>query len=435
MDRLHELITELTKLPSGYISEKTIKGKKYYYHQYRENGKLHSRYVKKEALSELQAQIEKRHNIENEIKILEMSGRNIKPPSKRSLNLTGDLMMGDIVVASFNDGVPSFIDEKKCPLLIKRTGSIHDFLASRAIDRDRTHSRLLKKYLGINEQDDANVSIYSYGASITDNYWFKAKGSKLKYKDISFEYDFYSDLVLKGTIGYIPKSPKHSPQLTLTGSYEKCWKLIDGEWYLYKQGSSDEIFSEIFASKLATVLGVPTAEYEYDDGYIRTKNIASIYNLEPISSIAGDDDSYQNVFTSVLEISEDIAIQYLQLILFDFIVYNVDRHNENCALYRDKITGEIICLAPNYDNNLSLIASTQNLHFNARYDGMKKYLERFFAESSEASALLNKISFNSLNLRQIESILEHIPIKRDDKLISNYVLDRYNYIIDLIKSR
>lgn len=428
MNRLQQLIEDLNRLPSGYISEKTIKGKKYYYYQYRENGTLRSKYIKKEDIASLRTQIEKRHEIENEIREIELSSRNVKKPSQRSLDLTGDLMMGDIVVASFNEGVPCYIDEQKCPLMIKRTGNLYGFLALRAIDRDRTHSRLLKKYLGIVEQDDAIVSIYSYGASITDNYWFKAKGSKLKYKDISFEYDFYSDLVLKGSVGYVPNSPKHSPQLTLTGSYEKCWKLVDGEWFLYKQGSEDEIFSELFSSKLAAMLGVPTAKYEYDDGYIRTRNIAGTYNLEPISSIAGDDDSYENVFNSVLGISEEIAVQYLQLILFDFIVFNADRHNENCALYRDKITGEIISLAPNYDNNIALTAATQNLHFNPRYDGMKKYLEKFLSNSAKASSLVKKVHFNPLSREQIQTIFDSIPIKRDENLISNFILDRYNFI-------
>ncbi|MCQ2560852.1 MAG: hypothetical protein MJ186_02285 [Clostridia bacterium] len=435
MDKLQELIEELNNLPTGYISEKTIKGKKYYYYQYNDKGKTVSKYVKKSELAELSTQISRRQEIEKEIRLIEQSGRNMKKPSLRSLNLTGDLMMGDTVAAHFEDGKATFIDEKKCPLLIKRTGNLYDFLASRAIDRDRVHSRLLKKFLNLGNAEDVTVALYSYGATITDNYWFKAKGSKLKYKDISFEYDFYSDLVLKGTVGYVPRSPKHSPQLTLTGSYEKCWKLVDGTWYLFKQGSEDEIFSELFSSKLAAALGVPSAVYEYDEGYIRTKNIADVYNIEPISSIAGEDDSFGNVFNAIIGISEDIAVQYLQLILFDFIVYNVDRHNENCALFRDKITGEIVSLAPNYDNNIALLAATQNLVFNARYDGIARYITRFLNESAVASNLISKVQFLPVSEAQLKEIFDSIPIKRDEQTIAKYVLSRYAYVMDLISSK
>lgn len=432
MNQIRILIEELNTLPQGNISEKKIKGKTYYYHQYKQNGKLISRYLKKPEIEEFQRLIARRKEIEEEIKKIELSGRNMKKPSKRSRDLTGDLMMEDEVVASFKNGVLNYIDKQKCPLLIKRTGNIYSFLATRAIDRDRTHSRLLKKYLNVIEDDDAMVSIYSYGATITDNYWFKAKGSKLKYKDIAFEFDYYSDLVLKGDAAYIPKSPKHSPQLTLNGSYEKCWKLIDGSWYLYKQGNDNEIFSELVCSKIAELLGIPTAEYEYDDGYIRTRNIAEEYNLEPVSSIAGEDDSFMNVFNAIYKISEKIAIEYLRLVLFDFIVYNVDRHNENCGLWRDKQSGEIIGLAPNYDNNIALLCGTSNLKFNAKHDGLASYLKKFLQDCQEAAALLKKVKFNELRAEDIQKIFDSIPIKRDEELIKNYILDRYYYVCDLL---
>lgn len=432
MNQIRILLEELNKLPQGTISEKKIKGKTYYYHQFKQNGKLISKYLKKPELEEMERLIARRKEIEAEIKKIELSGRDMKKPSKRSRDLTGDLMMEDEVVASFENGKLNYIDEQKCPLLIKRTGNIYSFLSARAIDRDRTHSRLLKKYLNVVEDDDAMVSIYSYGATITDNYWFKAKGSKLKYKDIAFQFDYYSDLVLKGDAAYIPKSPKHSPQLTLNGSYEKCWKLIDGSWYLYKQGNDNEIFSELVCSKVAMLLGIPTAEYEYDDGYIRTRNIAEEYNLEPISSIAGDDDSFMNVFHSVYEISDKIAIEYLRLILFDFIVYNVDRHNENCGLFRDKQSGEIIGLAPNYDNNIALLSGTSNLKFNAKHDGLASYLKKFLHDCPEASALLKEVNFNELSATDIQEVFDSIAIKRDEKLIKTYILDRYHYVCNLL---
>ncbi len=433
MDDLRLLIEELNKLPKGYISEKKINGKIYYYYQYTEKGKLLSKYIKKNELADIKKQIARRKEIETKIKQIENSGRNVKKPSKRSIELTGDLMMEDSVVASFENGVMIECDLEKCPLLIKRTGNIRSFLATRAIDRSRTHSRLLKKYLGISESDDAIVSTYSFGACITDNYWFRAKGSKLKYKDISFEYDFYGDLVLKGDAGYVPKFPKHSPQLTLTGSYEKCWKLIQGEWYLYKQGTQDEIFSELFCSRLAKVLNIPTADYEYIDGYIRTKNIADKYNLEPVSSIAGDNDDYDNVFSALSTISNVIAKQYLNLILFDFIIYNVDRHNENCALLRDKKNGKIISLAPNYDNNIALLNATSNLHFNSQRDGLSKYLRNFLKQNSKAKKMVGSLNFKKITREDIQKIFDSIEIKRDENLIAEYVLDRYNFVIELCK--
>jgi len=433
MDKLSILLKELNTLPRGYISKKTISGKTYYYHQFKLNGQNVSKYIKPAELSALTEKIERRKEIENEIKRIESSGRNITAPATRAMDLTGSLMMADRVVATFEKGLPVFIDPVRCPLLIKRTGNLRAFLASRAIDRSRTHSRLLKKYLQIKTDDDAIVSIYSYGATITDNYWFKAKGSKLKYEDITFDYDYYSDLALKGDAGYIPRSPKFSPQLTLTGSYEKCWKNIDGEWYLYKQGSDNEYFSEMFCSKLAKMLGVPSAQYELIDGYIRTKNIAEKYNLEPISSIAGDDDSFENVFNSIYSISPELSIQYLRLILFDYIIYNVDRHNENCGLMRSRKSGKIMSLAPNYDNNIALLGATSNLTFNPKRDGMITYLMNFLKHNEEAAKLIKEVSFNTIYRKSLQTIFDSIKIKVNEDQVAEYVLARYQYIMELIK--
>ena len=147
MNQIRILIEELNTLPQGSISEKKIKGKTYYYHQFKQNGKLVSKYLKQPEIEEFRRLIARRKEIEEEIKKIELSGRNMKKPSKRSRDLTGDLMMEDEVVASFENGVLNYIDEQKCPLLIKRTGNIYSFLATRSIDRDRTHSRLLKKIL------------------------------------------------------------------------------------------------------------------------------------------------------------------------------------------------------------------------------------------------------------------------------------------------
>ena len=52
--------------------------------------------------------------------------------------------------------------------------------------------------MNINVKDDTLVSLCSYAASITDNYWFKPKHSKLTYKDIAFNFD---DLVLEPCCG------------------------------------------------------------------------------------------------------------------------------------------------------------------------------------------------------------------------------------------
>lgn len=69
-ERREELESMIAQLPSGYISEKNIRGKKTYYYQYRENGKIRSKYVNRDDLPDLQARIEERKQLQKELDYL-----------------------------------------------------------------------------------------------------------------------------------------------------------------------------------------------------------------------------------------------------------------------------------------------------------------------------------------------------------------------------
>ena len=71
---LEEIRARLEKLPIGYISKKTINGKIRYYHQWKENGKLKSKYLKKGEEIALQEQINERKALQAEEKELMKGG-------------------------------------------------------------------------------------------------------------------------------------------------------------------------------------------------------------------------------------------------------------------------------------------------------------------------------------------------------------------------
>lgn len=431
MSSISDIVNKLNNLPDGYISYKTIKNKKYAYFQYVENGKLKSKYIKEKDLSDFKNKIEERKKLEKELKKLQFSGKNLPKLADSAKKLTGYIMMQDNVVASFKDGQLIEMNEEMCPLLIKRTHNVSAFLSNRVIDKSRTNARLLKKALQIKESEDELISLYSYGATITDNYWFKPKQSKLKYKDISFDGDFYSDLALTGELIVYPKTPKLTPQLTTPGSYEKCWRKENNKWWLYKKGNENEIFSELFCSLLADKLNIPTAIYKQEDRFIKTLNFADKYNFEPISSIASDDDSFENVFNSIVEINDEIAKQYLLLVWFDCLVNNVDRHNENCGLLRDKKNGKIISLAPNFDNNVALISRSEVLNLNAKDDGLIKMFAKFIKNNKTAYELYREIKLPKLTKQIIHDCFKQIDTKKDEELIMSFLLNRYKELLKI----
>ena len=428
MSSLSELIKEKNTLPSGNIYAKTISGKKYFYHQYFKDGKRHTRKVPEEELSTLLQKITTRIEIEGKIKEKLAKEKTIKL-CKNATNLTGYVMCGNKPVAEFLNGILLSIDNQLAPLSIRRTQSIEKFLSLRVIDMSRTNARLLKKSLNIQVDDEYKIALYAYALSISDNYWFKPKHSKIKYEYFSDKSDSFSDLTLKGDTTYFPIKSQLSPELTTTGSFEKGWKYIDDAWWLYKSGNIKQIFSELFCYHFALLIDINTAKYELDGHYIRSLNFAEKYNFEPMAALADNNDSYEYAFALLYQISPVIAKDYLKLMLFDATVANVDRHNENYGIMRDRETGNVIALAPNFDNNLALLSGSESLK-NPKQDGLIKLYVKFIQENPIAKQLFSEISFKEITREDIKDILSKMPIHLDNENdLVDKILSRYNYLI------
>ena len=426
MAKVNELLVIINTLPKGYISKKTIHGKKYYYLQKIKNGKVVSEYINEAELKSLKKKLSRRKAIEKKISKSLSKEKNLNTLSPSTLALTGYVMSGNQVVAEFHKGELISLNDKLAPLIVKRTHNLVAFLSSRVMDTSRTNARLLKRIMNIHTEDDYLIALKSHATSLTDNYWFKSKNSRLQYKDVSLESDIYNEVSLKGELLYVPKVPKLSPQYSLLGSYEKCWKLIDDEWWMYKVGTKEERYSEYISALLSKKLGIPTAEYELVDNFIRSKNFATKYNFEPLSALCGGDDSYEHVFNTLYDFDKELAKHYLVLVWFDALVNNVDRHNENIGFLRNKKSGAVISLAPNYDLNMSLFARNPLLMLEK--DGFINFYLNFVNKNEKVKALYKEMTPLVVTEKDINDILSNIDLSEYNFNLKEYLLYRYNII-------
>lgn len=272
------------------------------------------------------------------------------------------IMSSDIVVAKWENDELTVINENLLPMYLKRVHNANMWLETRAIDTHRANSRLLKKALRLKEKDDISTVVHVNGATITDNYWIKPLDSELTYNDVKFSDDYFARLALKGTYDSFNKAAnsKHTrtPELTNIGSYEKCWRLIDGRWWMHKSANHDEMFSELFVCKLGQALGMNMAEYERGDKCVKSLDFtdgASV-NFEPAASFMGDNEDYEDVANELKEICPKAIPDFVKMIFLDTIVANPDRHTQNFGLLRDTKTGKLLGLAPIFDHNMALIS-------------------------------------------------------------------------------
>lgn len=340
-----------------------------------------------------------------------------------------EIFSGEILVAVWNDNVLTVVNADLMPMYLKYNQDADRWLASRAIDHRRPNSRLLKKALRLVEKDDISSVLHVNGAKITDNYWIREVGSNLTYSDIKFSDDYFSNLALKGNYDSFNRAANSkrskTPELTNVGSFEKCWKLRDGKWWMYKKASHDEMFSELFVYELGCALGMNMAVYQRGEACIKSLDFteAARVNFEPASTFMGDNEDYFDVVKALEKICPKAIPDYIRMIFMDTICANPDRHTNNFGLLRDIKTGDLIGFAPNYDNNMALISRGY-----PSKSGSKDMLISLFNELIEEYPIYRSC-IPEVTEEMVRVAIAKVNMKVRTQVVVDLVVGRYKQII------
>lgn len=353
-----------------------------------------------------------------------------------------EILSGDNLVAVWKNRELDVVNDSLLPLFLKRFHDADEWLASRAIDSHRANSRLLKKALRMAEKDDVATAVFANGVTITDNYWVREIGSDKKYCDVRFDDDYFArmtsktaaNVALKGnysSFNYLSThSIRSSAELTNIGSFEKCWKLIDGKWWMFKSANRNEIFSEVFTYELCKEIEISCAVYEKDSACVKTKDFtdgASV-NFEPATAFMGDNEDYDAVINKLQEICPQAISDYIRMIFLDALIANPDRHTANFGLLRNVENGELLGFAPCFDHNMALISRGYPTG-----TARKDLLITLFADVVNKNPDYRKF-IPELNRAIVEKAIEATGMKVRKEIIIEYVMKRYELIIEEIDS-
>ena len=86
--RAAELEQQISALPAGSVTKKTVSGKDYFYHRWTENKKRREKYIPADELESFRAQIERRKELEQEIVSLETEAERVAEGARK---LVGDV--------------------------------------------------------------------------------------------------------------------------------------------------------------------------------------------------------------------------------------------------------------------------------------------------------------------------------------------------------
>lgn len=274
-------------------------------------------------------------------------------------DFNGFLMYKDEVVAEIRKTELVKVFKKDLlPIIMlnESPGSFEVWLRTRVIDTRRTNSRQVRRRLSVKTEVPKEIVIKARAVSITDSYWLKWENENISYGEVRKSLsDGLNSIALYGNDNDVNfKATDITPELTNIGSFEKCWKVFNDEWYMIKKGSYKENFAEVLISNIAIELGFNAVKYEaIDEGRLvkcRDFTDNAEVDFEPMYSFVRD---YWEIDDCVNIINElGFINDFLDITFVDALCYNIDRHTFNFGLLRRD--GEILGLAPNFDNNLGL---------------------------------------------------------------------------------
>jgi hypothetical protein len=283
-------------------------------------------------------------------------------------------------------------------------GGLNDWWTGRAIPASRSGLREALEAMKVSSPQILLTKCY--GLSLSDQYWAKPESADLRWKDINFFDNAFSEDVGNILFGQIPKGDTFSlmsPDNTSDGWLRKKWKIVGGKRCLVKGGSGatrQEPYNEALASELMRRLGVSHVpytltlieEYPYSvcaDFITSETELVSAWHIIQTRKKSNNVSAYRHFLDCCHALGIPGAGDSIdKMLAVDYIIANEDRHFNNFGAVRNADTLEWIGLAPVFDCGTSLwfdkpntmirpLATSPSKPFRASHDEQIKLIGDF----------------------------------------------------------
>lgn len=251
---------------------------------------------------------------------------------------------------------------------------LSSWISHRGIPRNRAYVSSFLAKCGLNSNRPMDVILACRGLSLNDSYWVSTSDDDRSYDSINlYENKISRVLARVAFTGYGSSersSLDSSPEFTTNGMLPKCWRRENGKIYLYKGGTSgasntgNEPYSELYAYYIGTRMGMDVVPYHLSKWKGTLCSVCELFTdidtaFVPIGRLiknGGMDD--------VKKYYESLGPEYVkrlnEMIVFDAIICNTDRHFGNFGVLVNSHTNEIISPAPLFDHGNSLFNMAGN---------------------------------------------------------------------------
>ena len=213
-----------------------------------------------------------------------------------------------------------------------------------------------------------NIIQVCKGLSLNDSYWVVEDGDEVPYAKVNLYDNPFSNILANiAFTGYgssFRASLLSSPEFTTNGMLRKCWRRISGKVYLFKGGTEGasntgfEPYSEFYASQIAEAMGINAIPYglskwkgvlcstcelftDKDTAYVPVERIVTKGGMKAVQKY------YEQLGPEFEDALRD-------MILFDTVICNTDRHFGNFGFLVDNRANKIVAPAQLFDHGNSL---------------------------------------------------------------------------------
>lgn len=247
--------------------------------------------------------------------------------------------------------------------------SLIKWLKGRTIPRNRAYVSNFLSRLGLNEKDTKGIIDICQGLSLNDSYWVIQDNCKDTFEEKNlYENSFNTNIAsiaFTGFGSFTRSTFRSSPEFTTNGMLAKSWRRLNGKILLYKSGTEGfansglEPYSEFYAGQIAEAMELNYVSYGLSKWKGRLCSTCELFtdintSFVPIGRLvkSGGMDTVLEVYKSL---GSDFYNELVDMLVFDAIILNEDRHFGNFGVLIDNKTNKIVAPAPIFDNGLSLL--------------------------------------------------------------------------------
>ena len=242
------------------------------------------------------------------------------------------------------------------------------WLKHRAIPQNRAYVNAFLARCGLSANRPMDVISVCKGLSLNDSYWVCGENEAKCFDQVNlYENRFSNILASIAFTGYgssVRSSFASSPEFTTNGMLPKCWRRIRGKIYLYKGATSGasntgyEPYSEHYAYLVGSRLGFDVIPYRMTRWKGNLCSVCEIFTSKSIAYIPVGRIIRTGGMKAVRRYYETLGEEYVQalneMLVFDALVCNTDRHFGNFGVLVDSHTNRIIRPAPLFDHGNAL---------------------------------------------------------------------------------